>query len=50
MSSSEFVGYRVGDLPGRGGMGEVYAGWDADLGRQVALKFLLPRSVRDATA
>ena len=34
--------YEVGELLGRGAMGEVRAGFDQRLGRQVAIKFLRP--------
>ena len=34
--------YDIGDEIGRGGMGAVYVGYDADLGRRVAVKVLAP--------
>ncbi len=45
MASTERViadRYEVGDLLGRGGMAEVFAGTDRRLGRPVAVKLLLP--------
>jgi hypothetical protein len=42
--------YRVGDLIGRGGMGEGYRAVDTRLDRPVALKFLAARFVSDAEA
>ena len=42
--------YLVGELLGRGGMGEVYAARDQDLDRPVALKFLLQEEIGDPSA
>ena len=42
LAGPELAGYRVGELIGRGGMGEVYRADDLRLGRTVALKVLAP--------
>ena len=42
--------YRIDQLLGAGGMGEVYYGWDTRLLRPVALKFLTKEYLNDASA
>src|SRR5258708_38679918 len=39
--------YEIGELIGRGGMGEVYRGSDTRLGRDVAIKILSPHLAGD---
>nr|WP_218880863.1 Stk1 family PASTA domain-containing Ser/Thr kinase [Kineosphaera limosa] len=41
--------YEVGELIGRGGMAEVHGGYDARLGRDVAVKILRSELARDST-
>jgi len=42
--------YSLGDLIGRGGVGEVYQGWQVALDRPVAIKLLRPELTRNASA
>src|SRR3954471_22053091 len=47
---TEFAGYRIDSLVGRGGMGVVYRAWQLELERPVALKVIAPEALEDDAA
>ena len=50
LADLDFGRYHVLRLLGHGGMGEVYLARDADLERDVAIKFVSPARIRDSQA